>query len=143
MKDDYPATVTMFNENKDFEFVENTESQDHLTKTINSTANSGTNVKFVIRSLKVGYITLKIEATTSIAGDRVEQQLLVEPEGITRYINEAILVDLRMNLRSQQSFTKSVEIVVPQNFVPDSLKIEASLIGDLLGPALDNLDNLM
>lgn len=141
MKDDYSATVTMSNEKQEFEFVENTprSGSDHLTKTINATANSGTSVNFVIKSLKVGYITLKIEASTSVAGDRVEQQLLVEAEGITRYINEAILVDLR----SQHTFSKFVDVVVPNDFVPDSLKIEASLIGDLLGPALDNLDNLM
>lgn len=141
MKDDYQATVTMSNEKQEFEFVENTPRSDseHLTKIINATANSGTSVNFVIKSLKVGYITLKIEASTSVAGDRVEQQLLVEAEGITRYINEAILVDLR----NQQTFSRFVDVVVPNDFVPDSLRIEASIIGDLLGPALDNLDNLM
>ncbi|KAL7026587.1 hypothetical protein ACKWTF_005088 [Chironomus riparius] len=142
MKDDYQATVTMYNEKQEFEFVENTprsSDQDNLIKKSNATANSGNTVSFVIRALKVGYITLKIEASTSIAGDRVEQQLLVEPEGITRYINEAVLVDLR----NQHTFSKLVDVVVPNEFVPDSLKIEASLIGDLLGPALDNLDNLI
>ena len=141
MKDDYPATVTMFKEYQEFEFVENTPraDHDHLTKTINATANSGTSVSFIIKALKIGYITLKIEASTSVAGDRVEQQLLVEAEGITRYINEAILIDLR----TQHSFSKFVDVVVPNDFVPDSLKIEASLMGDLLGPALDNLNNLM
>lgn len=142
MKQDYQTTVTISNEKQEFEFVENTprsSGQDYLIKTINATANSGTTVSFVIKALKVGYITLKIEASTFVAGDRVEQQLLVEPEGITRYINEAILVDLR----NQHTFSKFVDVVVPNDFIPDSLKIEASLIGDLLGPALDNLDNLM
>ena len=129
----------MYNKNQEFEFVENTQSQKMLVKKITSKANSGTSVKFIIRALKVGYITLKIEAIASNAGDRIEQKLLVEPDGITRYINEAILVDLR----TQNKFSKTIDIVVPQNIVPDSLRIEASVIGDILGPTLDNLDKLM
>ncbi|XP_070508209.1 thioester-containing protein 1 allele R1-like [Chironomus tepperi] len=139
MNTDASATVTMFNENQEFEFVEKTQNQKILAKKITSKANSGTSVKFIIRALKVGYITLKMEALTSNAGDRIEQKLLVLPEGITRYINTAILVDLR----SQNKFTKTVDIVVPKDIVPDSLKIEASLSGDILGPTLDNLDKLI
>ncbi|XP_070508210.1 CD109 antigen-like, partial [Chironomus tepperi] len=80
-----------------------------------------------------------MEAITSNAGDRIEQKLLVLPEGITRYINTAVLVDLR----SQNKFNKKIDIVVPKGIVPDSLRIEASLIGDILGPTLDNLDKLI
>lgn len=136
---DYPATVTMFNEKQEFQFMENTANQQKIVKNINTKSNSGTSVRFIIKALKVGYITLKIEASVALAGDKIEQFLLVDPEGIKRFNNEAILIDLR----TQSTFTKSVAIVVPQNFVADSLKIEASLIGDLLGPTIDNLDNLM
>ncbi|XP_070508206.1 CD109 antigen-like [Chironomus tepperi] len=139
MNADASATVTMFNENQEFEFVEKTQNQKMLAKKITTKSNSGTSVKFIIRALKVGYITLKMEALTSNAGDRIEQKLLVLPEGITRYINTAILVDLR----SQNKFNKKVDIVVPKDIVPDSLRIEASLIGDILGPTLDNLDKLI
>ncbi|KAL7026588.1 hypothetical protein ACKWTF_005089 [Chironomus riparius] len=139
MMDDCTATVTMFNENQEFEFVEKTLSQKNLIKKIKTKANSGTSVEFIIRALKVGYVTLKIEALTVLAGDRIEQKLLVEPEGITRYINQAILIDLR----TQNNFMKTIDIVVPEDIVSDSLKIEASLIGDILGPTLDNLDKLI
>lgn len=133
------ATITMFNDNQEFEFVEKTPSQKMLLKKIKILPNSATSVKFIIRALKVGYITLKLESLTSLAGDRIEQKLLVEPEGITRYVNNAVLIDLR----TQNKFNKIVDIVVPKDIVPDSLKIEASLIGDILGPTLDNLDKLM
>lgn len=139
MNKDYRATVTMSNDKQEYEFVDDSANKAQLVKKITAKSNSGTNVKFLIKPLKIGYITLKIEAITSAAGDRIEQQLLVEAEGITRYINEGILIDLR----SQQKFNKIVNINVPNDIVPDSLKIEASFIGDILGPTMENLDNLM
>lgn len=139
MDKNYPAIVTMFNDNKDFEFVEKTTNKEQITKNITAKSNSGTSVRFLIRALKIGFITLKIEARTSIAGDRIEQQLLVEAEGVKRYVNEAVLIDLR----TQKAFSKSVNIIVPPNIVTDSLKIEASFIGDILGPTIENLDNLL
>ena len=139
MNTDYSATVTMFNDKKEFQFMENTANQLKFVKTVKTKSNSGTSVRFIIKSLKIGYITLKMEASVPTAGDKLEQLLLVEPEGIKRYTNEAILLDLR----TQASFKKSVAIVVPSNFVADSLKIEASFIGDLLGSTIDNMENLM
>lgn len=139
MKDKASATITMFNDNQEFEFIERTTSKKMLLKKISIKPNSAVSVKFIIRALKVGYITLKLESMTSLAGDKIEQKLLVEPEGITRYVNKAVLVDLR----TQNKFSKTVDIVVPKDIVPDSLRIEASLIGDILGPTLDNLDQLM
>jgi len=139
MDADYPATVTMFNDKQEFQFMENTANQQKLVKNINTKSSSGTSVRFIIKALKVGYITLKIEASVATAGDKIEQLLLVEPEGIKKYNNEAFLVDLR----TATTFTKTVDIVVPPNYVSDSLWIEASFIGDLLGPTIDNLGNLM
>jgi len=65
--------------------------------------------------------------------------LLVVPEGVTQYMNEAILVDLR----NSSEFKKSIEIKVPNNTVEDSTRIEAAVSGDLLGPSIENLDKLM
>ena len=139
MDKDYPATVTMSNDNQEFEFLENVGNKQLVTKNITSKANSGTSVKFIIKALKIGYIKLNIKAITSIAGDRIEQQLLVEPEGIKRYKTEGLLIDLR----SKENFNTTVKVAVPKNIVPDSLRIEAAFIGDILGKTIENLDNLM
>lgn len=139
MKNDYPATVTMFNEKHEFEFVEATESQKMLVKKITSKADKGTPVTFKIKALKTGFIILKIEATISVASDCIEKLLLVKSEGITRYVTDAFII----SLKNQSKFTKTVDLVVPKEIVPDSLRVEVSFIGDLLGPTLDNLENLM
>lgn len=138
MDQDYPATVTMSNDKQEFEFVE-PKCTKQATRNVTAKSNSGTSVNFLIKATKIGYITLKVEAITTIAGDRVEQLLLVEAEGIKRYVNEAVLIDLR----NIDKFSKSVTITVPENVIPDSLRIEASFIGDILGPSVENLDNLL
>ena len=74
-----------------------------------------------------------------MAGDGLERQLIVEPEGVTQYENKAVFVDLR----SSPEFKDTVNITIPDNAVPDSTKIEASAIGDILGPTIENLDKLM
>lgn len=100
---------------------------------------AGTTVPFVIRPTKIGHITIKIVATSSVAGDGVEQQLNVEPEGVAQYMNKAVFIDLRNN----SEFKSSIDITIPQNAVPDSTKIEVSAVGDILGPMIVNLDSLM
>jgi len=139
MNADYPATVTMFNDKQEFQFMQNTASQQKLVKNINTKSSSGTSVRFIIKALKVGYITLKIEASVAMAGDKIEQLLLVEPEGVKRYNNEAFPIDLK----STPTFKKTVNIVVPQNYVNNSLWVEASFFGDIFVPTIDNLGNLM
>lgn len=93
----------------------------------------------MIQPKKVGPITIKVTATTPFAGDGVEMPLLVEPEGVTQYINEAVFVDL-----SQASpFEQTLDLKVPKNAVPDSTKIEVAVMGDPLGSTTKNLDKLI
>jgi CD109 antigen len=74
-----------------------------------------------------------------IAGDGIEQQLLVEPEGSPVFVNKAVFLDLRKN----SEFNTNVEIVVPDNAIPDSTKSEVTVFGDLLGTSIENLASLI
>jgi CD109 antigen len=146
MDSEVEAVIVLYNDKEEFEFAEVGENQDLIcttepqrSKSIMVKPQSGVTVPFLIRPLKVGLITIKVTATTDTAGDGLEKQLIVEPEGVTQYLNQAILIDLRTN----NEFTTTISIAVPLNAVPDSTKIEASAIGDILGPSLENLDNLM
>jgi CD109 antigen len=144
MDKEQAAEVTLFNYFEEFEFVSavtgekaSKEMQKKLKAVI--VPESGTSVSFVIRPLKVGHITIKVVASSAVAGDRVERQLIVEPEGVTQYMNKAVFIDLRNN----PEFKSNITVTIPPNAVPDSTKIEASAIGDILGPSIDNLDKLM
>lgn len=150
MENDQTAEVTLFNTDKEFEFVEINEEENAVhrqkraldsqrKKTVQVKSNDGTSVSFMIRPLKVGHITIKVTAESDMAGDGMEKQLKVEPEGVTQFMNDAVFIDLR----NAQSFSTNIDIVVPSNAVPDSTRVEASAIGDILGPSIENLDKLM
>ncbi|XP_070496240.1 CD109 antigen-like [Chironomus tepperi] len=143
---DQNVVVKFFNSDREFEFVDvdvNRREKRALVKErmkeILVKSNEGSSISFMIRPLKVGQITIKVTAESQQAGDGIERQLKVEPEGVPQYFNEAVFVDLR----NQKNFQKNIQISVPVDAVDDSIKIEASVIGDILGPTLENLDNLI
>ena len=152
MQNDQEVEVKFFNIDREFEFVEVNEEENEVTrkrrkrgvelerkKNVFVKSNEGATVKFMIRSLKVGYVTIKVTVESHVAGDGVEQKLLVVPEGVTQYMNEAVMVDLR----NSSEFKTSIEIKVPNNTVEDSTRIEVAVSGDLLVPSIENLDKLM
>lgn len=150
MDSDQETEVTLFNEESEFEFTEVKEDENQVRRRKRSTelqrkkkifvkSQSGASVPFMIRPLKVGHITIKVTASTSVAGDGVERQLIVEPEGVTQFKNKAVFIDLS----NDHEFKSNITITVPPNAVPDSTKIEASVAGDILGPSIENLDSLM
>jgi CD109 antigen len=150
MDSDHEAEVTLFNSDAEFEFTEVNEDENQVSrpkrskelqrkKRVMVKSQSGVTVSFMIRPLKVGHIKIKVTGTTDVAGDGLERQLIVEPEGVTQFKNKAVLVDLR----SGADFSTELSIEVPNNAVRDSTRVEVSAVGDILGPTLENLDMLM
>lgn len=146
MDRDQMSDITLFNSDNEFVFIDNDfdggEIQSFDPKRSRSAfikSNEGATISFMIRPLKVGNITIKVIAESALAGDGMERQLKVEPEGVPQFLNEALFIDLR----TTRDFSKIFEIDIPENAVPDSTHIEVSAIGDILGPSIDNLDNLM
>lgn len=108
-------------------------------KAIAIKANDGGALSFMIRPKRVGPITIKVTSTSTLAGDGIERTLHVEPEGVPQYLNQAVFVDLRQSRQFESNFT----LDIPKNAVPDSVRIEASAVGDLLGGSVKNLDKLI
>lgn len=88
-------------------------------------ANSGASTSFVITPRNIGYISIKVSATSPLAGDAVDRKLLVKAEGETQYVNKAIFVDLR----SESNFKKNITLDIPANIVQGSEQIEVSAVG--------------
>jgi len=141
--------VTLFNEDAEFDFV-NVDSAagncklkeiklDKQMKTVSVKSMSIGSTFFAIKALKVGLIKLRIKATSPRAGDQVERALLVEPEGITTYENKPLLIDLR----ETNFYSYNFDVVVAPDAIQNSIMFEALVVGDLLGPALDNINALM
>ncbi|NWV53017.1 OVOS protein, partial [Daphoenositta chrysoptera] len=99
-------------------------------------------VKFVITAeAKVntrgtGNSTSSEEKT--IYRDTLFQTLLVEPEGIKKELTQSSLVCAKGKKISEQ-----VSLSLPSNVVQGSARAYFSVIGDILGTALRNLDNLL
>nr|XP_029708913.1 CD109 antigen-like isoform X3 [Aedes albopictus] len=146
MDTDQTADVTFHNTEQEFEFAdvenevhENAKLELFRKKAVHVPANSGKTIPFMIKPSKLGHITIKVTATTQLAGDGVERQLLVEPEGLPQYVNKAAFVDLRATPEVNNNFT----VEVPKNAVPDSTRVEIAVIGDVLGSTIQNLDSLI
>ncbi|CAD6999792.1 unnamed protein product [Ceratitis capitata] len=140
------AEVVMDNTDKEYDFTEATNEIEEIpvdeikrVKRVSIPSNTGRSVSFMIRPKKVGHITLKITATTLLAGDAIHQMLKVEPEGVTQYENHAVFI----NLKDKPEYSEKLSVDVPAEAVPDSEYIEFSVVGDLLGPTLKNLDKLV
>ncbi|KAI8125151.1 CD109 antigen [Lucilia cuprina] len=139
------AEVTMENTDDEYDFTEVSNEIEELVleekqrvKRLTVPSNSGKSLSFLIRPNKVGEITLKIKAVTVLAGDAIHQKLKVEPEGVTQYENQAIFIS-----PSKEPIRKTLEIAIPKEAVLDSEYLEFSVVGDILGPTIKNIDKLV
>lgn len=136
----------MDNVDKEYEFTEATNEVEEKAideirrvKRVTIPANNGASISFMIRPKKVGDITLKITAISPLAGDTIHQKLKVEPEGVTQFENRAVF----LNLQNKTEHSQELKVDIPAEAVSDSEYIEFSVVGDLLGPTIKNLDNLV
>lgn len=145
------AEVSIENKHGQFKFTEAGNEVDFdeavkiekKRKTILIPANDGSAVSFIITPVQLGYIDIKMTASTSNAGDAVMKKLLVKPEGQTQYFNKALLVDLRDARQAKSDFKQNISITIPNNAIPGSEGVSVSSIGDILGPTVNNLDDLL
>uniref|UniRef100_A0A2H8TEP0 TEP1-F n=1 Tax=Melanaphis sacchari TaxID=742174 RepID=A0A2H8TEP0_9HEMI len=141
---DVTADVTLENIGQ-FDFADNSNDvrdsklELYKRKSLTIKSNSGSPTSFLIQTKDLGYISIKLTATSKLAGDAIEKKLLVKPEGETVYKNKAIFVDLR----KETSFEKNITLDIPSNIVPDSEFIEIGAVGDILGPSTTNLASLI
>lgn len=140
------AEVTLDNSRGEFEFAATgnevePQAKHSKTKTIKVPAEDGASAMFLITPKKLGYIELKVTAIAPNAGDTVVRKLLVKAEGAPQYYNQAVLVDLR-NPSSKQ-IRRSITVPIPEDAVEGSQSVMISAIGDLLGPTVNNLHQLL
>ncbi|XP_041426096.1 alpha-2-macroglobulin-like protein 1 isoform X2 [Xenopus laevis] len=72
------------------------------------------------------------------ACDILMRPLQIKPEGMPIEKSQNFLLCAEENLSSQ-----TFSISLPQDTVPDSARAEISIVGDFMGKALDNLENLL
>ncbi|KAF5298450.1 hypothetical protein FQR65_LT01229 [Abscondita terminalis] len=138
--------ITIHNPEQRFRFAD--VKEDNATKKIelyrrkkiSVKQNSGNSVSFMLTPLKLGETEIKVSAIVSGAGqETITKNLLVVAEGETQYYTKSVLVDLR----KKSSYKGNITFDLPKNYVPGSESIDVSVIGDLIWPAVINLNNLI
>jgi len=102
-------------------------------------SNSVNSVTFLITPSVLGPVDLKVKASSRLAGDEIIRPLLVKPPGQPQYLNKAAFLDLRSG--RTESFNLTTKF--PAKRVPDSDFVKISIVADILGPTLSNLDKLL
>ncbi|XP_002057612.2 CD109 antigen [Drosophila virilis] len=134
--------VTLDNEDNEYDFVDVSNEvlgEKKRTQTVRVAANSAAGASFLLRPKIIGSILLKFTAISPLAGDAVHKTLKVVPEGVTQYKNRAFFV----NLKDVHEHKDSFELDLPEELVPDSQHVEFGFVGDLLGPVIKNLEQLL
>ncbi|XP_037884019.1 CD109 antigen-like [Glossina fuscipes] len=138
------AEITMDNTDKEYDFTEvSNEIEESILSTqkrmkrVSVPPNSGESVSFMIRPAVVADIELKISAASQLAGDAIHKKLKVEAEGVTQYENQALFLNLEKPQKA------SLEVDIPPEAVKDSEYVEFSVVGDLLGPTVNRLNELV
>ncbi|XP_048577208.1 CD109 antigen isoform X2 [Nematostella vectensis] len=102
-------------------------------------ANEGRAVSFPITPKTLGTIPIIVQAQSVSAADAVQRILIVEPEGVEQEYSYTVLVDLNQT----SSFSKSIELAVPDTAVEGSATAKVTVVGDIMGSSFSNLDNLL
>jgi Alpha-2-macroglobulin family len=137
--------VTIATENDEFEFVEKHNSPGkrsdcfEYAKTFQKSKRmqvSGSETGSVlIRPLKAGPIKVNVIASGAGKTDRVTKLINVENEGATQYKTQSLLFDLQKVRNKEQD----VIIDIPNNVDLDSVRIEASISGNVLGSTIESV----
>ncbi|KAL5017642.1 hypothetical protein ScPMuIL_007231 [Solemya velum] len=96
-------------------------------------------VNFPIVPVSLGDIPIQVRAQSMSAVDVVRRIIVVEPEGVPMEYNIPVMVDLK----ESNTFTQAIPLTLPANTVPFSERSKISVIGDVMGPTIQGLENLL
>ncbi|KAG5668833.1 hypothetical protein PVAND_016756 [Polypedilum vanderplanki] len=103
-------------------------------------SNQNVKVNLQIKPNIVGSIYLKVSAKSPLAGDTIEKVLKVIHEGVQRTITNSILIVVDSNNPAEN---QTLSCILPASAYNDSAEISATVTGDILGNALNNLEKLI
>lgn len=108
-------------------------------KRIQSKVNQATPAFFHIRLVKDGPLKLVVRAETARLSTQKSSVITIAKPGLEKSDNRAKFIDLRS--RRFDSFY--FDMYVDDTKVKSSVSTEVSVVGDLMGPALENIESLL
>ncbi|ESN94943.1 hypothetical protein HELRODRAFT_180050 [Helobdella robusta] len=112
-----------------------------VTKKIKVRNNDGKSVYFWVVATALGQIPIEVSAHAGLAADAMKATLLVKPEGQTQSYSTSQFIQLSSN----ETLDTEFQVTLPARdvLVPGSVVIEVTVIGDIIGTALNNIDDLL
>ncbi|XP_078085518.1 CD109 antigen [Mustelus asterias] len=95
---------------------------------------------FPIRLKGLGKIPVTVKATSEVAFDAVTKYILVKAEGIQQSFSQSLFVAPKVG---GELWSKEVRFTFPDNVVNGSEVAHVSVIGDILGPSINGLEDLL
>ncbi|CAG7731371.1 unnamed protein product, partial [Allacma fusca] len=135
------AEIELDNSEGKFEFAEEkSRTANKQTKTISLSANGVSSVKFAIIPKQFGFVALNVKGYTATAGDALSQPLRVVPPGHRQQRATAALVK---PASASEAAEAHLEAAFPEHRVEGADSLKLTLISDILGPTIKNMDKLL
>ena len=109
------------------------------TKVVTIRPNGRTSTSFIITPQEIGVLELKISARSSGGRDVLYEKLQVEAEGEVMYQSDTYFVDLT----NKGEMELNITVDIPKYAVPKSSKVFVAAVPDPVGPAMNNLEDLL
>ncbi|XP_073826181.1 thioester-containing protein 1 allele R1-like [Musca autumnalis] len=140
MEEDFETEISLEILDNEYKLMEETLDADKLIKKVCVASMTKETIMFRVKPKVVGEIMLKIKASTSLFEETIHRNLKVESDVATQYKNEAHLLNIGSNENSVEDTFKAM---IPNNIVMDSQHLELMVVGDILAPIMENIDQLL
>ncbi|GCB60725.1 hypothetical protein scyTo_0009222 [Scyliorhinus torazame] len=95
---------------------------------------------FPIKVKALGKVPITVKATSEVSFDAVSKYILVKAEGIHQSFSQSLFVAPKVG---SQLWSKEVRFTFPDNVVDGSEIAHVTVIGDILGPSINGLEDLL
>ncbi|XP_038672779.1 CD109 antigen [Scyliorhinus canicula] len=95
---------------------------------------------FPIKLKALGKVPIKVKATSEVSFDAVSKYILVKAEGIQQSFSQSLFVAPKAGKRL---WSKEVRFTFPDNVVDGSEIAHVTVIGDIIGPSINGLEDLL
>ena len=133
------AKIVFGNGEKKFQFGDGEKTAESQTKTVSVKPKDVASVTFLIVPQEFGVLKLNVVGTTENSGDAISQPLIVKPPGQKQIGNEAVLI----NMGDSKIFESIMKAAFPEKRVDGADYMKIFAVGDIMGSAMKNLDQLL
>ncbi|XP_060686683.1 CD109 antigen [Hemiscyllium ocellatum] len=95
---------------------------------------------FPIKMKGLGKIPITVKATSGVAFDGVTKYVLVKAEGIQQSFSQAVFI---APVNEEQLWSKDIQFTFPESVVAGSEIAYVTVIGDVLGPSINGIEDLL